>query len=64
MTNIIENLKKGKDLSFEESKILFSELMEGKHNENSIIEILEAFLKKVKQKMSCWRNLHLREKAS
>ena len=46
MTNIIENLKKGKDLSFEESKILFNELMEGKHNENSVIEILDSFLKK------------------
>ena len=46
MTNIIENLKKGQDLSFEESKILFNELMEGKHNENSVIEILDSFLKK------------------
>ena len=46
MANIIENLKKGQDLSFEESKTLFNELMEGKHNENSVIEILDSFLKK------------------
>ena len=39
MSNFIENLKKGKNLSFEESKALFSELMEGKYNENLIIEI-------------------------
>ena len=46
MTNIIENLKKGQNLSFEESKLLFTELMEGKHEESSIIQILEFFLKK------------------
>ena len=46
MANIIENLKKGQDLSFEESKTLFNELMEGKHNENSVIEILDSLLKK------------------
>ena len=38
MSNIIENLKKGQNLSLEESKILFNDLMEGKYNENSIIE--------------------------
>ena len=41
MSNIKEKLKKGQNLSFEESKILFSELMEGKHDERSIIDILE-----------------------
>ena len=46
MANIIENLKKGQDLSFEESKTLFNELMEGKHDENSVINILEFLLKK------------------
>ena len=46
MSKLIENLKRGKNLSFEESKILFSELMEGKYNENSTIEILEFLLKK------------------
>ena len=46
MTSIIENLKKGQNLSFEESKLLFTELMEGKHEESSIIQILESFLKK------------------
>ena len=46
MSNIKEKLKKGQNLSFEESKILFSELMEGKHNESSIIDILENLLAK------------------
>ncbi len=46
MTSIIENLKKGQNLSFEESKLLFTELMEGKHEESLIIQILESFLKK------------------
>ncbi len=46
MTRIIENLKKGQNLSFEDSKLLFTELMEGKHKESSIIQILESFLKK------------------
>jgi len=41
MSNILENLRKGRDLSFEESKVLFNELMEGKHDEKTIIEILE-----------------------
>ena len=46
MTNIVEKLKKGENLSFEESKALFADLMEGKHSEDSIIEILESFIKK------------------
>ena len=46
MSSIVENLKKGKNLSFNESKLLFNELMDGKYDESSIIEILEAFLKK------------------
>ena len=46
MIDIIENLKKGQSLSFVESKSLFSDLMEGKYNETTIIEILEAFIKK------------------
>ena len=50
MIDIPENLKKGHDLSFEESKTLFNDLMEGKYDENSIIEILESLLKKVKLK--------------
>ena len=44
MSNIQEKLKKGQNLSFEDSKVLFSELMEGKHDENNIIEILDNFL--------------------
>ena len=46
MSNFVESLKKGQSLSFEESKALFNELMEGKFNENSIIEILESLVKK------------------
>ena len=46
MANFVENLKKGQNLSFEESKALFNELMEGKYNEDFIIEILEYLLKK------------------
>ena len=46
MTGIVENLKIGKNLSFEESKTLFTDLMEGKYSEESIIEILEALIKK------------------
>ena len=65
MTNIIENLKKGKDLSFEESKILFNELMEGKHNENSVIEILDSLLEKGETKDELAGGIFvLREKAA
>ena len=46
MTYIVEKLKKGENLSFEESKNLFADLMEGKHSEDSIIKILESFIKK------------------
>ena len=45
MSKIIESLKKGKNLTFDESKILFKELMEGKYDDNSIIEILELLKK-------------------
>ena len=46
MSNIVEKLKKGQNLSFDESKFLFNEIMEGKYNESLIIDILEYFLKK------------------
>ncbi len=46
MTEIVENLKIGKNLTFEESKNLFTDLMEGKYSEDTIIEILEALIKK------------------
>ena len=46
MTEIVKNLQKGQSLSFEESKSLFSDLMDGKYEEDKIIEILEAFIKK------------------
>ena len=43
--NLIDILKNGKNLSFDESKTLFNELMEGKYDEITIIEILESLLK-------------------
>ncbi len=46
MSAIVEKLKNRENLSFEESKVLFTELMEGKYSETSIIEILESFIKK------------------
>jgi anthranilate phosphoribosyltransferase len=46
MSDIKSKLKQGQNLSFEDSKSLFSNLMEGKHAESQIIEILEAFIKK------------------
>lgn len=46
MSDIVAKLKQGQNLSFEESKSLFSNLMEGKHEESQIIEILEALIKK------------------
>ena len=46
MSDIATKLKQGQNLSFEDSKSLFSDLMEGKHTEDQIIEILEALIKK------------------
>ena len=46
MSNFVEKINKGQNLSFEESKTLFNELMEGKYDENLIIDILESLLKK------------------
>ena len=64
MTNFVESLKKGQNLSFEESKALFNELMEGKYNENSIIEILESLIKKGETKDELAGGIFvLREKA-
>ena len=65
MFNIVENLKKGQNLSFEESKSLFNELMEGKYDENSIIEILDSFIKKGETKDELAGGIFvLREKAA
>jgi anthranilate phosphoribosyltransferase len=50
MTNFIKKLESGESLSFEESKSLFSNIMEGKYNEISIIKILKALSKKVETK--------------
>ena len=52
MSDIVTKLKNGQNLSFDESKSLFSDLMDGKHEEKQIIEILEALIKTEKQKMS------------
>ena len=65
MSNFVKNLKKGQDLSFEESKALFNELMEGKFDENSIIEILESLTKKGETKDELAGGIFiLREKAT
>ncbi len=65
MTNIVEKLKKGENLSFVESKILFAELMEGKYSENEIIEILESFIKKGETKDELAGGIYvLRDKAT
>tara|TARA_B100001248_G_scaffold219574_1_gene175176 strand:- start:558 stop:1553 length:996 start_codon:yes stop_codon:yes gene_type:complete len=65
MTNLIENLKKGKNLSFNESKALFNELMEGIYDEKTIIEILEALLEKGETKDEIAGGIFvLREKAA
>ena len=65
MSNIKEKLKKGQNLSFKDSKILFSELMEGKHDESSIIDILENLLIKGETKDELAGGIYvLREKAS
>jgi len=65
MSNTQEKLKKGQNLSFEESKVLFSDLMEGKYNENTIIEILDALLKKGETKDELAGGIYiLRDKAS
>ena len=65
MSAIVEKLRKGQSLSFEESKTLFSELMDGKFDENSIIEILESLLKKGETKDELAGGIYiLREKAN
>ncbi len=65
MSNIIENLKQGKNLTFEESKVLFKKLMEGNFDENAVIEILELLLKKGETKDELAGGIFvLREKAS
>ena len=46
MTDILEKLKNGENLSMEQSKALFTDLMDGKQSEDSIIEILESLIKK------------------
>ncbi len=65
MSSVFEKLKKNQNLSFEESKYLFAELMEGKYDENRIIEILEAFLKKGETKDELAGGIYiLRDKAT
>jgi len=65
MTNLIDILKNGKNLSFDESKTLFNELMEGKYNDSAIIEILESLSKKGENKDELAGGIFvLREKAT
>ncbi|MDC1092947.1 anthranilate phosphoribosyltransferase [Pelagibacteraceae bacterium] len=65
MTDIIDKLKNGQSLSFEESKSLFYSLMEGKFDEAAIIEILEALIKKGETKDELAGGIYvLRDKAS
>ena len=65
MSNIKEKLIKGQSLSFDESKDLFNDLMEGKHNQNTVIEILEALIKKGETKDELAGGIYvLRNKAS
>lgn len=46
MTDFIKKLKSKEDLSFEESKSLFLNIMEGKYDENNIVKILSALSNK------------------
>ena len=46
MTNFVEKLESNKNLSFEESKTLFSSIMEGEYDEANIIKILESLSNK------------------
>ncbi len=65
MTDIIENLNKGQNLSFEESKSLFFDLMDGKYHETKIIEILKSLIKKGETKDELAGGIYvLRDKAS
>ena len=65
MTKSVEKLNRGENLSFEESKSLFIELMEGKYEEDLIIEILESFIKKGETKDELAGGIYvLRDKAS
>ena len=65
MENIVNKLKSGENLTFEDSKSLFVDLMEGKYNEISTIEILEAFIKKGETKDEIAGGIHvLRNKAN
>ena len=65
MSEIFAKLKDAQNLSFEESKSLFSGLMEGKYEENQIIEILEALIKKGETKDELAGGIFiLREKAT
>ena len=65
MSDIVTKLKQGQNLSFDESKSLFSDLMEGKHAEDKIIEILEALIKKGETKDELAGGIYiLRDKAT
>ena len=64
MNDFVEKLKKGENLSIEQSKSLFFNLMEGKYSEDLIIEILESFTKKGETKDELAGGIYvLRDKA-
>ena len=42
MSEFIKKLESNENLSFEESKKLFSNIMEGKYDEESIVKILKS----------------------
>jgi anthranilate phosphoribosyltransferase len=50
MTDFLKKLTAKENLSFEESKVLFSDLMAGTYNETDIIQILKALTKKGESK--------------
>ena len=65
MSDITSKLKQGQNLSFDDSKSLFLDLMEGKHAEDKIIEILEALIKKGETKDELAGGIYiLRDKAT
>ena len=65
MNDFVEKLKKGENLSIEQSKSLFFNLMEGKYSEDLIIEILESFTKKGETKDELAGGIYvLRDKAN
>jgi len=65
MKNFITNLLAGSNLTFEQSKEMFFDLMNGKYKESEIISILEALIRKGETKDELAGGIYvLREKAT